>query len=341
MRWPRTQQTANAGVLHVETVVNTHGSIFRPVHQETDVGVDGYIELVKSEEVSGRLIAVQVKSGDSYVAEGKEEFRVSVTKDHLDYWESYMVPVILVCFSPSRELAAWVSVRDYLNSEKYHERLPVTQFVVPFSRKFDQNAVGSQIAVLAHARADERILLRCADKCLSESPAERREGFSILSAHPDSRSLRVTALFARRFLLDEDIGTAKDALFTLGYAVGRRRWSFNPNNPDEGQVVDFASRLCSEFSEAEIRRCVELVDGEHFSGPQGLGERCFDVLCCCYDRAERVLDEMAADRTLSMERRSNALYLLFECDDERLDESSDLRDDPKIGDVYRSMYGDG
>jgi hypothetical protein len=36
-----------------------------------------------------------------------------------------------------------------------------------------------------------------------------------------------------------------------------------------------------------------------------------------------------------MERRANALYMLYECDDESLSEAGvRLRDDPMIGDVY-------
>ena len=37
MKWPKTKQTENEGVLHVQSVVNEQGSIFRPVHGETDV----------------------------------------------------------------------------------------------------------------------------------------------------------------------------------------------------------------------------------------------------------------------------------------------------------------
>jgi len=52
----------------LEDVVNRHGSVFRPVHQEDDFGIDGFIELVAAEEVTGRLVGVQVKTGDSYLS---------------------------------------------------------------------------------------------------------------------------------------------------------------------------------------------------------------------------------------------------------------------------------
>lgn len=139
--------------------------------------------------------------------------------------------------------------------------------------------------------------------------------------------------------MDENKETAKDAIFALAFAVGRIRWSFNPNNKEERQIVKFACDLCRNISEAEVRRLVELIDGEHFSGPQGLGERCFDVLSCCFDTAQRVLETIASDKSLTMERRSNALYLLNECDDEKLEENHEYyRNDSQLGDVYDWMF---
>jgi len=339
MKWPRTQQTGTAGLLFVQEVVNGHGSIFRPVHQETDVGIDGHIELVDSGTASGRLVAVQIKSGDSYLVEKEDQFRVPVDEKHLSYWKSYMVPVILVCYSPTKSLAAWTSVRDYVEQEEYLGRVPITSIRIPLRRPFDKEAMGQGITGLARARADEGILLRCADKCLSPDSEERRQGFSILSAHPDSRGRKITAFFARQFLFDESVDTAKDALFILGYAVGRFRWSWRPGNKDEAEVMDYAHKLCRDFSATEVRCLVELVDEEHFSGPQGLGERCFDVLMCC-DLSEGVLEEIASDRALPMERRANALYMLYGCDDGDLQDYAELAQDGRLGDVYRAMYGE-
>jgi hypothetical protein len=341
MKWLKTQQTANAGVLFVESVVNAHGSIYRPVHQETDVGIDGYIELVNTEKASGRLIAVQIKSGNSYFSVKEDQFVVTADQQHLNYWESYMVPVIIVCYSPTRNFGAWISVRDYIEREKYYNRLPVTKIYLPLYRPFNKEAIAKGIAGLANARADERILLKCADKCLSSNPQERRDGFFLLRTHPDSRDLKITAFFARQVLADNDIQTAKNALFILGYAVGRKRWSWDPFNVNEAEIVDYASNLCSNLSEAEIRRVVELVDDEHFSGPEGLGERCFDILSCCFDRAERILYDIASDKTQPMQRRANALYLLHDCDDGIIIEDwRDLRRDSKLSDLYQWMFED-
>jgi hypothetical protein len=341
MKYKRTKAVAKEGVLYLEKLVAEQGSIYRPVHEGDDVGIDGFIELVNAEIASGRLIAVQVKSGDSYLSADQTEFVVNVDEAHLKYWLDFMVPVILVCYSPSKSLAAWVSVRDYVEHEKYDEHLPVRQIKVPLYSKFDLEALNKGIAGLAHARSDERILLRSADLCLSDNVDQRHQGFQILANHPDSRRLKVTCLFARRLLKDENVETVKDALFILGFGVGRRRWSWNPNNREEGEIVGFACDLCRNLPVAEIYRLLTLCDEEGFRGPLGLGERLFDVICCCFETAEKVLDLVVADKREPMQRRANALYLLFECDDCELEDAQEeLLKDASINDVVQWMFRD-
>jgi hypothetical protein len=339
MKYQKNKSICKTGVLHVDGIVNEHGSVFRSVHGEDDLGIDGFIELVKAEIASGRLIGVQIKSGDSYIAPSDDEFIVNVDKEHLEYWQNFMVPVIIVCYSPSKNIAAWVSVRDYIEHERYQEKLPVKQIRIPFYKKFDVKALSHEIAGLAHARADERILLKSADLCLSNDAQRRHEGFQILANHPDARNLKVTCLFARRLLMDSNTDTAKDALFILGYGVGRHRWSWNPNNRDEMEIISFASDLCSDLSEAEIKRLLELCDKETFNGPQGLGERLLDVIGCCFDRANSVLESVMRDASAPIARRANALYLLYGCNEEELEDSRlNLLQDKEISDVVNWIF---
>lgn len=340
MKWPRTKQTSTEGMLYVEKMVNDHGSIFRRVHQEEDVGIDGFIEIVQEEEVSGKLVAVQIKSGESFLSSDHSEFEVPVDERHLYYWKNFMVPVLLVCYSPTLDVAAWISVRDYIERAEYYGESRLTKISIPTRRRFDVEALSKSILGLANIQFDERTLIRFADKCLSFDAVERQEGFFVLSQHPTSRNLRVVCMFAKMLLMDVNIDTAKQALHALGYGVGRFRWSSQPGNRFEAEVMGYASELCGELSEAEIRRLVELIDDEHFSGPDGLGERCFDVLCCCFDKASDVLYSIAKDKDLPLVRRSNALYLLYECDDDNLQEAKvHLQNDADLADVYLWMYG--
>lgn len=341
MRHPKSAVTGKAGVIYVSGLVNEQGSIFRPVHQEDDVGIDGFIEFAAGENVLGHLIAVQIKSGESFVNSAQDAFQIPVDDRHLTYWRQYPIPVILVGYSPARKLAAWESVRDYVERETYMGRMPVRHIDIPFSRKLTSESLSGPVHSLARLRSDERSLVRCADMCLSRDLAEQRQGFEVLSNHPDSRGLRLTCLLARRFLLSEDTELAKDALYALGYGVGRFRWSWNPNNKAERDVAAFASGMASTLNRQELLRMIELVDDEHFHGPEGLGERCFDVFCC-NEEAWRLLDEVLYDPDQPIGRRATCLYMQWECDASWLEEETEsLREDPRIAPVVDYLLSPG
>ncbi len=339
MKWQKKNRTATEGMLFVATVVNDHGSIFRPVHQETDIGVDGHIELVHAENATGKLVAVQVKSGDSYLASDGSEFSVAVDQAHLDYWCSYVVPVILVCYSPSKQLAAWTPIREYVEQERYHGRTPVTSIRVPFYREFNVKALQEGVTGLGTAGADRRILIECVDKCLVGDAKQRFQGLSILAAHPDSRDSSTTAFIARRLLFDDDVSVSDEAIRTLAFHVGRFRWSWNSNNLEENALISYASDLCRDFTAAECQKLIERIDNEWFGGPDAMGERVFDLLVCC-EESQEVMDDIATDKGQPMQRRINALYMMYGCEDADLLDYRELADDPSLGDVYRAMYAD-
>jgi hypothetical protein len=83
MKWPKSKITGNRGLLYVKQVVVEHGDIFREIHLEEDVGIDAVIEFVKDNEALGRLLAIQIKSGDSYLASEQDKFIVPVDEARL------------------------------------------------------------------------------------------------------------------------------------------------------------------------------------------------------------------------------------------------------------------
>jgi len=126
----------------------------------------------------------------------------------------------------------------------------------------------------------------------------------------------------------------------LGYGVGHRRWSWNPNNKEEGEVIGFASQICAGLTPPEIRRLIELCDEGPFNGPTGLGERCYDILCCCFDAAESILDDIVRDESAPMERRANALLMLnFGSWDELIDASDIIMEQKALRDIMVWIFG--
>ncbi|MCX8793822.1 DUF4365 domain-containing protein [Vibrio parahaemolyticus] len=336
MKWKKSNQTANEGVLYVEDIVNQHGSIFRPVHEEVDVGIDGYIELVENENATGKIIAVQIKSGESYLTENGKHFRIPTDKEHLEYWASYLVPVIVIGYSPKLKRAAWEVVSEYIQREEYYDRTTIKSIKIDINDAFDVNSISKSLVKVANASKDRSILIDCVDNCLAGSEREKIAALSVLRAHPDSRDSKTTAFVARRLIFEESNLVAKEAIHVLGYHVGRNRWSWNPTNRKEMAVIDYAYDLCKDLTYEECLRLIELVDDEPFYGRDALGERVLDIISCVYEIA-LFLSNIAANGKLEMQTRINALYVLYNCDENELLADISLKETSEVADVYEKI----
>lgn len=73
-----------------------------------DYGIDAIVEPKNQDYLSGKLIAVQIKSGDSYFKETDNEcivFRGDIK--HYNYWINHSLPVIIVLYSPTEDRCVW------------------------------------------------------------------------------------------------------------------------------------------------------------------------------------------------------------------------------------------
>ena len=115
-------QSERAGVNAIAVFASSHGMIWRE-NIIKDVGIDGQIEYVTSEgKATGRLVAVQVKSGPSYFKHDHGDRWVFYPNHkHLFYWERFPIPVILVLHSPANGQLAWIDVRQHLRRADHTE----------------------------------------------------------------------------------------------------------------------------------------------------------------------------------------------------------------------------
>lgn len=118
----RFQPEARVGESLVEYFVSAkleHGgmhSVYRPI-PHSDVGIDGLIEVTDTvsgvEQFTGRLVAVQIKCGASYLRpRGDDHWIYYATDDEIRYWQSFCLPVLLVIVDPQLKLAYWCRADD-------------------------------------------------------------------------------------------------------------------------------------------------------------------------------------------------------------------------------------
>ena len=126
-------RTGRIGVAGTHLLFERLGWIFREQTTE-DYGIDAHIEVVEDNIATGHLIAVQIKSGDSYFKEKTSDgivFRGS--KKHLKYWQKHSLPVIIVLYDDCDKVAYWQSV----NSHTVQETKTAWKLIVPFLQKIN------------------------------------------------------------------------------------------------------------------------------------------------------------------------------------------------------------
>lgn len=103
--------TSKTGINYIRTVVESSNSIFHEIHQENDIGVDAIIELIKNERPTGKMVAIQIKSGESFYASKKCVIPID---NHRKYWESHPLPMFGIVYVPSLNCAYWVDIKKQL-----------------------------------------------------------------------------------------------------------------------------------------------------------------------------------------------------------------------------------
>jgi hypothetical protein len=104
------------GLIYVMKIVNEMECIWRPTPND-DTGFDGEIELAHDGDISGRILKVQVKSGQSYLVNRiGTSFEFVASEADVRYWLATNVPVILVVFDPGKGEGYWRSMKPYLAS---------------------------------------------------------------------------------------------------------------------------------------------------------------------------------------------------------------------------------
>lgn len=115
-KYKKSNITSKVGINFVKGIVEEAGSLFHKIEQENDLGIDGIIEFIKDELPTNKNIAVQIKSGESYLNLLKNESLIPVN-EHYEYWKNYPLPVYGIVYSPELRKGFWVNIKDHFKAE--------------------------------------------------------------------------------------------------------------------------------------------------------------------------------------------------------------------------------
>lgn len=97
-----------AGVRAAAAVFEDANMLVQPVDGSVDIGKDLYVDLTENDRATGELVAIQVKSGQSY--ERKRGFAIPASPGDIALWAASTVPVIGIVYDPRSERLYWTNL---------------------------------------------------------------------------------------------------------------------------------------------------------------------------------------------------------------------------------------
>jgi hypothetical protein len=108
MRRTQSAKVASIGVTETKLAIERNLDwLFREQPTE-DYGIDAHVEVVDGEMVQGRLLALQIKSGESWFqAKAPDGWWYRPDRNHVTYWLDHSLPVVVVLYHPGVARCYW------------------------------------------------------------------------------------------------------------------------------------------------------------------------------------------------------------------------------------------
>lgn len=301
--------TGSAGIHHVAKIVSSCNCIFQPIDQQNDIGNDGYIEFIVDEASTGCCIAAQIKSGSSFIRNGK--FIIPASEAHFEYWRSHVLPICGFVYDPKADIARWVDITSHVASfsEKNHSlSIEVPSANVFDSRHFEdfRNHFLAHRARFADLANFGRSLVefshlenpwRCGNaiKSLFSFHRNRAETwYFLISSLPHFRENRLL-----EFLIE-----------SLTHIPGHMDILWGPRNVISQQVRQEAESIFKQFlSRDSILTLISAIEPENGIGRGSIGQ-CVHAIIAMLDNKRELLKSIIFDSTVQEDLRYWSVILL-------------------------------
>ena len=139
MKAQKTDRTERMGVGIATTAFESLGFAFRE-QLESDYGIDAHAELIESEQPTGRLLGIQLKSGSSYFSEAAPDgsgYIFRTDKEHVDYWLNHALPVLICLCDIDTGTIYWqvISSETAISTGRMHK------FIVPLNQIINSSSI--------------------------------------------------------------------------------------------------------------------------------------------------------------------------------------------------------
>lgn len=306
MKRPATTGTAAQGVAHIQKIVAAANSIFHPIHQENDVGIDGIIEFVVEGRTTGCCVGVQIKSGESYLR--NDRFFLNAGPDHISYWRKHLLPIAGIIYDPRSDGARWVDLTEETKLVKlgvstvFFAESPFDASAFPSFLAHFRGYVGEYSNDTSFARA---LIAFSRKEDVQAAYAALRSLFSFHRNRPETWFYLLAALrlFREHPLL-------RQIVVALAHVPGHPDIFWGPTNTLSKEAQDAARPIFADsLGRDEILTLIGAID-ENGIGRGTIGQ-CVDAIVQLCPNREQHLESIALDRLLDQETHFRACLLLI------------------------------
>ncbi len=104
----------------------------------SDYGIDAHAELIESDSATGRLLGVQVKSGQSYFTESDgDNYVFRADAKHVDYWVNHALPVLICLADLDNEVVYW----QVINNDTAESTGTNYRFMIPKDQMVNEHSL--------------------------------------------------------------------------------------------------------------------------------------------------------------------------------------------------------
>jgi len=135
----RSQHVDRRGVSLAADKCEELGLLFREQGPH-DQGIDAHIELKQEDKATGSLIALQIKSGNSYFSEPNAEgWTLRGDLRHANYWLGHSLPVVVMLCDVDNRRVYWEAVR----TDTIQSRESTYKILIPRAQELGERSLAA------------------------------------------------------------------------------------------------------------------------------------------------------------------------------------------------------
>ena len=313
-KFTKKKATAKAGLTLVSYIVSSQGSAFRELPEDTDIGIDAFVEFIDKERALGLWVGLQIKSGVSYFKNVENKiFKVTLTKDDFEYYNYQTFPIALIVVEPNEQVISWLDIKKFILEHpqclvKNNTTITVDYKVNPFNKeKFNQvfipyfidrykniNNLKVSIDIFNHA-------------AISNNINERLSGIVDLVSNETTKMKKFTIYILLHNIFNKDRNIRAISTDALSRYLPHPEVSFNAPR----EIRNYLREALSYFDKEEIIELLKtaLIDSEDNLMQRGSLGQCVETIIIEINNFEDILQNILVDFNIDSELKKIILML--------------------------------